>query len=221
MSGPAGGLFGAAPNALTKTDLAYEQIREAILAGRFEPGSVLDQELLAEQLKLSTTPVREALRRLESERLVVRRAHRDTVVAPLAAEVLEESFTIHLALDPVAASLAATNATAEERRVLNQLLDVDEPGGNTAQEVHAHRRLHRAIYGACHNSILVEMLDSLWNIMDRYRYVSARIGTEVPAVHRDHAPLLEAVIAGRPREAARLMRLHTIEGIEAMRGGAD
>jgi DNA-binding GntR family transcriptional regulator len=213
-------LFGGAPKPLTKTDLAYDQIRQAILVGHFKPVSTLDQEVLAEQLDLSTTPVREALRRLESERLVVRRAHRDTVVAPLSHEMLEETFTIRLALDPMAASLAATNATAEERAVLGELLHGRDPGPKPADRVSAHRQLHRAIYGACHNAVLVEMLDSLWNIVDRYRLVTLEHGVTAPPIHRDHDALAEAVIAGRSKEAAKLMREHTIEGIQAIRESA-
>ncbi|MCU1491337.1 MAG: hypothetical protein JWM85_2742 [Acidimicrobiaceae bacterium] len=214
-------MFGAAPHAVTKTDLAYDQIRQAILEGRFKPGATLDQEVLAEQLDLSTTPVREALRRLESERLVVRRAHRDTVVAPLSHQMLEETFAIRLALDPMAASLAATHATKEERKVLEELLHWKEPGPKPADRVSKHRQLHQAIYGAAHNAILIEMLESLWDIVDRYRLLTLQGGVVAPPIHRDHGALLEAVIDGRARDAAKLMREHTIEGIQAIRDSTD
>lgn len=213
-------LFGGSRHPVTKTDLAYEQIREAILDGRFKPGSTLDQEVLAEQLDLSTTPVREALRRLESERLVVRRAHRDTIVAPLSKEMLEETFTIRLALDPMAASLAAQHATAQERKTLEGFLHVDEPAPKPSDRVNTHRQLHRAIYGASHNEILIEMLESLWNIVDRYRLVTLQLGAIAPPIHRDHEALVEAVVAGRAREATKLMREHTVDGIQAIRDSA-
>jgi DNA-binding GntR family transcriptional regulator len=212
--------FPEVPRALTKTDLAYEQIRQAILEGTLKPGSNLDQEVLAEQLELSTTPVREALRRLESERLVVRRAHRDTVVAPLSMTMVEESFSVRLALDPLAVSLAASKATAEERKVLQEQLFADEPGPRPLDRVTRHRQLHAAMYGACHNALLVEMLDSLWDVGDRYRLVTLALGAVAPPIHQDHGKIIEAVIDGRARQAAKLMREHTAKAFQTIRDAA-
>lgn len=77
------------------------------------PGSTLDQEALARQLGLSTTPVREALRWLESERLVVSRAHRNTLVASLSLDLLEEVYAIRLVVEA---------AAAEHRQIVDALL---------------------------------------------------------------------------------------------------
>jgi DNA-binding GntR family transcriptional regulator len=220
VSEPSQAVFRHVPRALTKTDLAYGQIRQAILEGLFRPGSTLDQEVLAEQLDLSTTPVREALRRLESERLVVRRAHRDTVVAPLSMTTVEESFAVRFALDPMAASLAATKATPEERKLLKELLVADEPGPRPADRVTRHRQLHRAVYGACHNELLVEMLDTLWDVGDRYRLVALQHGAVAPPLPKDHGPILEAVIDGKAKLAAKLMHEHTAEAFQTISDSA-
>src|SRR5260370_37031073 len=88
--------------ALTKADLAYQQIRQRILEGELAPETSLDQEALAKWLGLSTTPVREALRRLEAELLAVSRAHRDTVGAALAVAMAEEVYARRRSLEPVA-----------------------------------------------------------------------------------------------------------------------
>jgi DNA-binding GntR family transcriptional regulator len=220
VSDPSKALFREAPRALTKTDLAYDQIRRAILEGLFRPGSTLDQEVLAEQLDLSTTPVREALRRLESERLVVRRAHRDTVVAPMSMTMVEESFSVRFALDPMAASLAATNATPEERKALKELLLAEEPGPRPVDRVTRHRKLHRAVYGACHNSLLVEMLDSLWDVGDRYRLVTLQHGAVAPPLPQDHGAVVKAVIEGKAKQAAKLMHEHTAQAFQTIRDSA-
>ncbi|MCU1492436.1 MAG: hypothetical protein JWO62_200 [Acidimicrobiaceae bacterium] len=213
-------LFREVAHAVTKTDLAYAQIRQAILEGHFEPGSMLDQEELAQQLDLSTTPVREALRRLESERLVVRRAHRDTVVAPLSMDMVEETFTVRLALDPLAASLAATQASPEQRRLMQEHLLGEEPGPTPVDRVSQHRSLHRGIYGACHNAVLVEMIDSLWDVGDRYRLVTLQRGAVVQPIHQDHHAILEAVIDGRAKDAAKLVHEHTADAFQTIRDAA-
>jgi DNA-binding GntR family transcriptional regulator len=176
--------------------------------------------VLAEQLELSTTPVREALRRLESERLVVRRAHRDTVVAPLEMTTVEEAFAVRLALDPMAASLAAAKASPDERKLLAGLLFADEPGPRPVDRVSRHRQLHRGVYGACHNRVLVEMLDSLWDVGDRYRLVTLELGAVAPPIRQDHGALMEAVVDGHAKQAGKLMREHTAEAFQKIRDSA-
>src|SRR4051812_13173113 len=78
---------GAAPHvSLTKADAAYAEIRGRILSCELAPGAVIDQEMFAAWLGSSTTPVREALRRLEAEHLIVLRAHSEVRVAPASVE---------------------------------------------------------------------------------------------------------------------------------------
>src|ERR1700722_4573098 len=134
--------------AVTKTDLAYLQIRQKILEGELPPEMSLDQEALAQSLGLSTTPVREALRRLESERLVVNRAHRDTIVAPLSLGGVEEVFAVRLSLDPLAVSLAATHASDSEREGFRALSGQHPPKNDQVASVYFNRHLHRSIYAA-------------------------------------------------------------------------
>src|ERR1700692_4179432 len=106
---------------VTKTDLAYLQIRQMILEGELPPGISLDQEALAQSLGLSTTPVREALRRLESERLVLSRAQPGQVGGPRPLATKEKVFSVRLSLDPLAASLAAAHADDSERERIRAL----------------------------------------------------------------------------------------------------
>src|SRR5262245_40634132 len=117
MSAPPSYEYGATRQprtALTKTDLAYWHVRQEILEGTLAPGSALDQEALAARLGLSTTPVREALRRLESEHLVRSRAHRDTVVAELSPTLLADTYAVRLTLDPLAVMMTAKTASDTE-----------------------------------------------------------------------------------------------------------
>src|ERR1700691_6318732 len=100
--------------ALTKVDVAYELLRNEIFQATLAPGTSLDQEAIASRLGLSTTPVREALRRLESEKLVISRSHRDTIVAPVSLDLVEKTYAVRLSLDPVAVGLAADKATDEQ-----------------------------------------------------------------------------------------------------------
>jgi DNA-binding GntR family transcriptional regulator len=202
---------------VTKNELAYLQIREKILEGELPPEMSLDQEALAQSLGLSTTPVREALRRLESERLVISRAHRDTVVAPLSLAIIEEVFSVRLALDPLAASLAATHADDSERERIRALSRQHPPPGDPVAAVHFNRRLHRSIYAACGNTTMVEIIDSLWDLSDRCRLIISKRATGLAMAGDEHPAIVSAVTGGSPDRAAKLMREHVAASLNQIR----
>ena len=83
----------------TKAEAAYAELRARILDGSLAPGSSLEQAIIAEEYGISTTPVREALRRLESEQLVVVRAHHGPRVADLSAGELHNLYAVRIERD--------------------------------------------------------------------------------------------------------------------------
>jgi DNA-binding GntR family transcriptional regulator len=206
--------------ALTKSDHAYQQVRLRILEGVLTPGSVIDQEALATELGLSTTPVREALRRLESERLVISRAHRDTIVAPVSLELLDEVYAIRLVLDPLAVALAAVNATPEHLQGMAEILDAELEIPSTVHHLHHNRDLHREIYRACGNTIMIQVLDSLWDLTDRYRMITLQHNTSVGNAAAEHAAIVAAVVARKPERASGLMRDHVAESLQRIRAAS-
>lgn len=204
--------FGPA-QAMTKTELAYVRLRQQILEGELAPGQALDQETLASSLGLSTTPVREALRRLESEHLVVNQAHRDTVVAPLSFRMLQEVYSVRLSLDPLAAAFAASQATAEERDLMQALSEQALDQGDEVAHLHLNRRLHRTIYAASGNSILVQLLDQLWDMSDRYRLITLKDNAVIKSAKEEHAAIVRAVRGNKPELASKLMREHVADSL--------
>ena len=209
--------FQGRPVALTKSDHAYEMLREQILDGRLAPGSTLDQEALARQLGLSTTPVREALRRLEAERLVVGRAHRDTLVVTLSLDMLEEVYAIRLALDPLAASLTASVATDDELAAIAAVAQAAPKQQTAAEYLRHNRELHRAIYMACGNALLVQMLESLWDVSDRYRIIALKNQMVVETAAAEHHQIVDALLARRVGRAGQLMKAHLTLSLESIR----
>jgi DNA-binding GntR family transcriptional regulator len=198
---------------LSKSDAAYAEVRRRILSGELAPGSVLAQYELAESLAMSITPLREALRRLRGEGLIELDVHRDARVAPLHAAEARELFEIRLALDPLAAELAAQRRTDEDiaalRATLTHLLPVTKKWGEEA--LVAHHAFHRALYRASHNDNLIGMLDGLWDKADRYR----RMGLELPPGeeprlrdHTEHQTMADLIVEGDAEGVGRLMRNH-------------
>ena len=134
--------------------------------------------MLADELGISITPLREAIRRLSGEGLVDLDAHRNARVARMDADEARELFEARRALESEAVALAATRRTdADVERMheaLRHLLPVTRQWGEAA--LVAHRDVHRALYPASHNTVLIRLLDDLWDKSDRYR----RAGLELP-----------------------------------------
>lgn len=203
--------------ALTKADIAYRQIRQEIVEGVMQPGATLDQEALAERLGLSTTPVREALSRLESEELVVNRPHRKTVVAPLSVPLLENVYTVRLSLDPLAVRLTAAVASDEELATIEAISRQRVEGTDPIAHLHHNRHLHRAIYRACGNSVLVQILEVLWDRSDRHRLATLEDDATIEVVDHEHTAIVEAVLARDGDKAAALMAEHVSDSMDRIR----
>jgi DNA-binding GntR family transcriptional regulator len=197
----------------TKSDFAYTRVRELILSGRLEPGSVINQAVLAREIGISTTPLREALRRLMQLGLVELDAHRDARVTQLNAEEARDLLEVRRSLDPMAASLAAERRTRQDLAEMRASLDgLDAlPSNPTIVELIAHRRFHTAIYRASHNALLIEMLDGLWDTADRYRRHGLQVersADERAMKAHEHMLLFQAIEEGDSETAADVMRAH-------------
>ena len=205
----------------TKADGAYLEMRNQILLGTLEPGSRVDYPQLSAALGVSITPLREALRRLEADHLVIRNAHRDVVIAPLTREEATELVTVRRELDLLAARLAATEMTGDElaaARALAARRDEDEAlrylrdaglpvavGG--MQNV--NRAFHRMVYCGSHNQVLIQYRDAISTRTERYVILARQLATVPAEAYRLlHGRLLAAIEARDAAAAADLMRAH-------------
>ncbi|HJV98757.1 MAG TPA: GntR family transcriptional regulator [Arthrobacter sp.] len=209
----------------SKGSLAYSELRQLILSGGLTPGSRISQYELADSMQMSITPLREAIRRLASEGLIVMDTHRDSRVASMSAAEARELLEVRLSLEPSATELAAARRTeadiAAMRAAAEKLLPVTRVWGEDAITV--HREFHRAVYTASHNEVMIKLLDDLWDKSDRYR----RIGLELPSGDEprtidlnQHHQILELVIAGDGPGAADLARTHIANSLTASVTGA-
>lgn len=162
----------------SKADVAYAQIRQQILDGSLQAGSALAQYELAASMGISITPLREAIRRLSGEGLVLLEGHRNARVAHMDVTEARQLFETRQALEPAAVALAAARRTdadiARMNAALEELLPVTRQWGEPA--LAAHREVHEAIYAASHNTVMVRLLNDLWDKSDRYR----RAGLDLP-----------------------------------------
>ena len=191
----------------TKAEAVYQELSAHILDGRMEPGSTVNQEGLAASLGVSITPLREALRRLESDGLVILEAHRTLTVAPLSLSEVSELYAVRLQLDPFAAGLAAKLASPETVERI-EALAARKLEATARGRLRANREFHQAIYQSPHNTTLAEILDRLWDRTDRYRLIVVQVESQGRKVEREHREIAAAIRARDPEHATNLMRAH-------------
>jgi DNA-binding GntR family transcriptional regulator len=192
-------------------DLVYERLALELTEGRYGCGDELNEVALAEHFRVSRTPVRDALRRLAAEGLVVNsRNHRATVIEPTRREI-EETYQVRQVLESAAARLAATRIVPARVVELRALAGAAvPPPGETwgAPELTFDVELHRAIAEACGNTCLREEIERYGRLV---RFVRSQVARD-PVVLRDghdqHLRLLEALEARDPEAAATAMEVH-------------
>jgi DNA-binding GntR family transcriptional regulator len=201
----------------TKNVYAYQELKRRILTGQLEPGSVISQSALAQELGVSTTPLREALRQLAAEGLVEIESHRDARVASLTADDARNLFAIRQSLDSLAGTLAARHRTDEDITSISAHLEKLVPLGESddLSALGVHRDFHRAIYRAAHNPQLFGILEGLWDKADQYRQFALRQrkrrDIDDARVAMEHAEIVAAIVSGDGQRAERAMREH-VEG---------
>jgi DNA-binding GntR family transcriptional regulator len=191
-------------------DKVFALIEEAILSGRYPKGIMLTELALSAEYGVSRTPIREALRRLDQEKLV-REHGRGIEVIGISGEDIAEIYTVRTRLEGLSAVLAAERITPEELRGLREILDRQEfytIHGDTEQVRNADSAFHEAIYNACGNNILADILRELHKKIQLYRKTS--LGEPERARHalREHEEIYAAIERGDRPEAERLVALH-------------
>lgn len=196
-------------------DLAYDDIREAILTGVLPPGHRVKERDVAEQMGISTTPVKEALRRLEQEGLVVSQPRRGAVVSRLVQIPVEEIEEIRGAMEGIAARLAAERLTDTELDELDQLVDhmsqLTESMASPQQRVEEVNRFHALILEGSRNDFLVRFVATL-TPFERVHQTEYLDAAEARAILTEHVAIHAALRARDGDQAQRLMIEHYDRG---------
>lgn len=193
----------------SRADFVQEKIREAIQAGRYAPGARIRETEVAEWLEVSRTPVREALRRLESEGILTFVSWRGVVVAELDRQQVAELYAMREILEGAAAGLAARHIGEAEIDLLEQLLERAAETGDDAEKCAAlNRKFHEVIYAAAHNRYLVQTLNTLRNALALLRGTTFALEGRAEAAQREHRAILKAIEARDAKAAERTARDH-------------
>ena len=210
---------------LTKQERVYRAIRERILSGAYGPGYRVVIDALADEFEVSALPVREAIRRVEAEGLVIYRPNAGAQVAPAEPGVFDEEMTVLALLEGYATALAAPELGRAEIRKLRAINDemveaierLDSLSfGRLNQEFHAMINEH------CPNAALVDMLQDVARRLDAIRRtVFVQIPYRGSVSVAEHTKLIDLIESGAPsakiEALARAHKMHTVESFRAWR----
>jgi DNA-binding GntR family transcriptional regulator len=196
---------------VSKSDMVADVLRELITDRQLSPGTPLRQRDLAEQFDVSYTPVREALRRLESEGLVVTDVHRGATVAHTESEELEENYRILAALEALAGSLAVakmTDGDLAEIEALYQEVAACRPDDERLAEL--NRQFHFRVYECARSPMLLLLMRLLWR--------SFPDGPQAGRPHQEsvqqHAEFVSALKERDEERVAAIIRDHVLGSIK-------
>lgn len=195
----------------------YLKLRDEIHAGKLKPGEKVRETEVANWYGVSRTPVREALRRLESDGLLVFAPWRGVVVAELDQQQVIELYAMRQVLEGTAARLAAQHAAESEIDALRALLEREANVGDDFEKMAAfNRQLHQALYSAAHNRYLLGALNALRDSLALLRSTTYSNPGRIAAGHREHIAIIEA-IARRDADSADTAARKHIASAERLR----
>lgn len=187
---------------------AYTLILEAIDVGVYKPGDRLVESDLAEKFGMSRTPVREALQRLETQSLLARDG-RSLIVNSLDHNQMAELYVVRGELEGLAARLAAHHATAEEVRVLQDMVEADKQRVNAPSALaRSNRRFHKQIHLASHNRYLMQQLDLVHRSMALMATTSIAVEGRGEDTLVEHQAIVDAIAARDGAAADAALRAH-------------
>ncbi|MFF8602078.1 GntR family transcriptional regulator [Streptomyces sp. NPDC015232] len=204
----------------TAQQFVLAELRRAITTGELRPGDPIRQDALAARLDVSRVPLREALKALEAEGLVVHHVHRGYYVAELSLADLEEIYRIRRLLETEAVRTAlvrAPDGLADALERVQEEVERAARAGDVTVMAEANRRFHFTLIEASGMPRLVRLITTLWDATDAYR---ALYYAEDPhrerAVH-EHRAVVSAVAEGDEEAAVRWLDEHRDHAVAALR----
>ena len=191
-------------------DQIFERLENDIIQGVYPRGEILTELRLAEELGVSRTPIREALRRLEQERLI-ESAGKGSVVLGITETDLLDIMTIRERVEGVAAYYAAQNITPEGIKEMSDIVDLQEFYFSRKDAAHLHQvddRFHDAICQLSNRNVLIDTLLPLLRKTRRYRKLSLENWDRTSNTKQEHYAIYQAIVSGNAPLAEELTAKH-------------
>lgn len=202
-------------------DQIFENLEHDILVGKYARGEVLSELRLSEELGVSRTPIREAIRRLQQEN-ILEDTGRGAVVVGISKEDVRDMYEIRRRVEGLAAARAAQNITDEELTRMRDILDlqhfyIEKTGSdNSAQIRNLDSDFHELLYKSCGSRTYSSVLLSMHKKIMKYRRVSIKDHSRAVGAYEEHVAIYEALAAHDSARAEQAAQLHVEKAAESI-----
>ena len=203
----------------TKNLVVYEKLRQAIIKGSLKPGQRLVMASLAREFKISETPIREAIRRLESDGYVTFIPHSGAVVTKINDQELSEIYLIRISLEGLATRLAVPFISPSDISWLkkkNQEMRVAIDRSRYENLARLNKAFHLRIYRAAPFPRLYKMIADLWDAFERWPSIFSFVPARAETAIREHEQIIEALQTADIDKADMLMKEQKKKSLEAL-----
>ena len=200
-------------------DVVFNTLRQAILRGELKPGERLMEILLAKKLGVSRTPIREAIRKLELEGLVLMIPRKGAEVAEITEKSLRDVLEVRRALEELSVQLACEKITKEEIRELERVAKEFQQvvkSSDITEIAEVDVRFHDIIYTATDNQKLIQLLNNLREQMYRYRVEYLKRDGVFPQLIAEHEAIIRHIENNEKEKATEVMCRHIDNQVEAV-----
>ncbi len=199
-------------------EIVYEELKMQILTGKITPGTRMMEVELAESMGVSRTPIREAIKKLEQEGLVIIEPRKGAYASQISVKDMVDILEVRQDMEGLAAHMAAYRMTPKQMKELETISSgynkaVEE--GNMADMIKYDTDFHNLIVESCNNNILTMMINQLQELLLRFRYVYYDNIKRAEKMPSEHSMIMEAIKDGRSDAARASAEMH-IERIKDM-----
>lgn len=201
----------SALNAISLHGRVFIRLENDILNGHYKPGDSLSEMRVAEELGVSRTPVREAIRQLELEGLLAYVPNKGAIVKGMSEEDIRDIYEIRMKMEGLAAKRAAVNITPTQATELKEILEFEAfytHKGDAGQILQLDSRFHELIFKASGSRLLDRTLSSFHHYIQRARSLALHNPDRAQKALEEHEAIMNAIVEGHKDDAERLMEEH-------------
>lgn len=192
-------------------EIVYEELKKRIMTGEIVPHTRMMEVDLAEDMGVSRTPVREAIRKLEKEGLVTIEPRKGAYASDISAEDMVNLLTVREDLEGLAAGIAASRITGEQLGEMEHLTDLYAEAINkndTAAMIDYDEQFHQAIVAVTENRTLIQFISNLQELALRFRYLYYDDFSRYKNMPEEHHHIIEALRSGDEETARTVAKEH-------------
>ena len=194
-------------------EIVYEELKRQIMIGEIPPGTRMMEVELADDMGVSRTPIREAIRKLEKEGLVSIEPRRGAYASEISIKDMVDVLEVREFLEGMAAGLASKRITEEEIEALKHSIDAYRDAveaGATEEIIEEDEIFHKLIVDCSGNKTLIQMINQVQELALRFRYIYYEDFSRYQNMPNEHQEILDAVLSGDPEVARKAADEHVL-----------